>query len=1115
MPRLVAVIGIVATFVVVAPCAGAAQGAVAEPQQPLLLQRPAVSRTLVAFTYGGDLWTVPRAGGDARRLTSAAGTETDASFSPDGSLIAFTGAYDGNVDVYVIPATGGEPTRLTYHPGNNVAVGWSPDGKWVLFRSSRDADSPRYTRLFRVGVDGGFPQPLDLPSGYDASYAPSGDRLAYLPIARANEIWKRYRGGRTTPIWIVRLADASVDSIPRANSNDFNPMWVGDTVYFLSDRDGANRLYAYDTRSHQVSQLTRGNGLDIKSAAAGAGAIVYDQFGTLHVYDLADRSDRVLTVRIADDLPSVRPHFEPVANAVASAGISPTGQRAVFGARGDVLTVPAEKGSVRNLTNSSGAADRDPAWSPDGQWIAYFSDRDGEYALYLSEQHGTGDDRKIILSEHPTFYYSPTWSPDSRKIAYFDNALTLWYTPVAGKPVAVDHDTYETPQHTFDPVWSPDSRWLAYTKLLPNHLHAVMVFDATNGQRHQVTDGMSDARYPVFDRNGKYLYFTASTDAGPSTGWLDMTSYDRPTTRSAYVVVLRKDLPSPLAPESDEEKPGAADSARRAAGGNGARKGGQTGGRAAAGGAAPDSAPAVRIDFNGIDQRILALPIPARDYSSLQAGTTGMLYLVEDAFVPVDAASGPPSRTVHRFDLSKRKTDKLLDGVSLFQMSFDGQHMLYRQGRRWAIASAREPIKPGEGTLNVSGMEVRVDPRAEWKQMYDEVWRIERDFFYDPNYHGLDLTAAKQRYQPYLGTLSSRGDLTYLFDEMLGELTVGHLFVSGGDNGSDAERVGGGLLGADYAVESGRYRFTRVYGGENWNPELRAPLTQPGVNVRAGEYLLAVDGRDVRPPANLYGFFENTAGKQVTIRVGPNPDGTGARDVVVVPVGSEAGLRNLAWIERNRRAVDSLSKGRVAYVYLPNTGGQGYTNFNRYYFAQLDRDGAVLDERFNGGGSAADYMIDVMHRPLLSWWDTRHGQVFATPVAAIRGPKAMIINQYAGSGGDALPWYFHQQQIGPLVGKRTWGGLVGIYDYPTLIDGGSVTAPRVAFFSPKGEWDVENHGVAPDIEVEMEPSAWRAGHDPQLEKAVAVVLDELRRNPPPQPHLPAYPNYHTGTSGTP
>ncbi len=1058
-------------------------------EAPQLLQRPALNKTHVVFSYAGDLWSVPRDGGEARQLTTGPGIETDPVFSPDGSRIAFTGEYDGNIDVFVVPASGGVPKRLTYHPGPDVALGWTPDGSRVLFRSQRNSYS-RFSRLFTMAADGaGLPDELPLPLAEEGAYSPDGKQIAYVPLSRAFTIWKRYRGGRTTPVWIADLATSRVEKIPRENSNDYEPMWVGDRIYFLSDRNGPVTLFSYDLRQKRVAQVLPSTGLDIKSASAGPGAIVYEQFGALHLLDLKSGKPKKLDVQIAADLPRVRPTFEKVARAIRTARLSPTGARVVVEARGEVLTIPVAKGDSRDLTNTVGVAERDPAWSPDGRRIAYFSDESGEYALHLREQTGLGDVTKIALP--PGFYYSPLWSPDSKKIAFTDQGLNLWYLDLAkGDPVKVDTDTYDTPDRSLGPVWAPDSRWIAYTKLLKNHLRAVFAYSLETGKAQQITDGMSDARYAAFDKSGEHLFFTASTDAGPTQGWLDMSSMGRAVSRSVYVAVLRKDAASPLAPESDEEK---TEDAGKAAAEKAAEK-------------KEEKKPVVvRIDFENIGQRILALPIPARNYSGLVAGKTGTIFLLEGP--PVTSRGQEERQIVHKFDLKTRKTEKVLDDVLDFDVSCNGEKLLYRKGEQWAVAGTATAPKPGEGALKLDSLEVRVDPRAEWKQMYAEVWRLERDFFYDPNLHGVNLKEIKARYEPYLEAVASRQELNYLFAEMLGEMSVGHLNAGGGAF-PEVKRLRGGLLGCDFKIESGRYRFARVYNGENWNPDLKAPLTQPGVNVAAGEYLLAVNGRDVRASDNVYSFFEQTAGKSIVLRVGADPSGAGARDVTVVPIENEFGLRNLAWIEDNRRKVDQLSKGRLAYVYLPNTSVAGYSNFNRYYFAQADRQGAVIDERFNGGGAAADYIVDYMARRPLNYFTTRYGADFTTPAAGVFGPKAMIVNEAAGSGGDLMPWLFRQMKLGPLVGKRTWGGLVGIFGFPPLIDGGRVTAPNLAFYNMNGEWEIENHGVAPDVEVEFDPAAWRAGRDPQLEKAVELVLAQLEKTPPRSVKKPAYPNYH-------
>jgi len=1092
----------------------------AQSSAPLLLRDPSISKTQIAFAYAGSIWTANLDGSDLRRLTTG-GRESKPLFSPDGSKIAFAGNYDGSRSVYVVSANGGVPRRLTYHPSDFDAVGWTPDGKRVLFVSGRAAFAGGVTQLFSVPVEGGFATPVPLVRASDASVSPDGTRIAYVPNIQWQAGWKRYRGGQTKPIWIAGLSDSAVQAtIPRDNSNDFSPMWVGDTIYFLSDRNGPTTLFAYDVSSKQVRQLVKNTGLDIKSASATSDAIIYEQFGSLHILDPKSGSDRALDLHPVADLAEVRPRFRKIEpDKIQTAVISPTGVRAAFAARGEIFTVPAEKGDVRDITNTAAVVERDPAWSPDGKSIAYFSDESGEYALHVRDQNGTGEVRKFDLGKPPTFYYSPKWSPDCKKIAYTDKRLNVWYIDLEKKtPVHLDSDTYTDPSHSVQIVWSPDSRWLAYTKQLKNHLHAVFAYSLEQSKSFQLTDGMSDALLPVFDKEGKYLYFTASTDAALNTGWLDMSSLQRPVTRSVYVMVLKKDQVSPLAPESDEEKgkdTEKSDKDKKEAGDKDKQKE-KDKSKDKEKDADKSKEPAkVEIDSENIGQRILALPIPPRNYYGLYAGKAGVLILVEGPTLdPIEFDDGGPSAKIHKFEMKTRKTEQILDGVAAFDLSFDGEKMLYAKQTQWSIGPAAKPAdgppQPGQGgPLKLDAMQAYIDPRAEWNHMYYQVWRNERDFLYDPNLHGLNLEEVKKRYAPYLAGVATRDDLNYLFTEMLGDITVGHMFVGGGDF-PETKKVKTGLLGADFAIENDRYRFARVYNGENWNPKLRAPLTQPGVNVKAGEYLISVNGRDVRPPADVYSFFEETAGKQTLLKVAAQADGSGSREVTVVPVDDETGLRNYAWIEDNRRKVDELTGGRVAYVYLPDTYAGGYTNFNRYYFAQVGKEAAIIDERYNGGGDIADYVIDYLRRPLLSYWNMREGNDITSPQEAIFGPKVMITNEMAGSGGDALPWMFRRTKIGPLVGKRTWGGLVGHYTNPRdLLDGGFTGTPNLAFYSPDGIWDVENHGVPPDIEVELDPQAARSGHDAQLEKAVEVVLYLLKKNPPPpMPQHPPFPNYH-------
>jgi tricorn protease len=1084
---------------------------IAQDSKPLLLRQPTLSRTDIAFMYGNDLWKVSREGGDAIRLTAGPGIKRGPHFSPDGQWIAFTGEYDGKLNVYVIAAAGGTPRRVTFHEGPDIVAGWTPDGKNILFSSPRDSFANNTQALFTVPAAGGFPTKVPLPVGYEGSFSPDGKFLAYRPTPNPWGNWSHYRGGTSPRIWIANLADSSIVKLPHDDWNDLNPVWAGDVIYFLSDRNGAYTLFAYDVKSQKESQAVENTGLPIQSADSGPGAIVYEQFGSLHLYDFASHRQKAVPVRIESDLVEVRPHFEKVAKQINDSAISPTGARAVFEAHGEILTVPAEKGDIRNITNSPGVADRNPAWSPDGKWIAYFSDESGEYALHLRAQNGLGDVRKINLGNPPAFFYNPAWSPDSKKIAYTDKWLNLWYVDVdKPTPVKVDTDAYDA--QGLNPSWSPDNRWMAYTKLLTSHFRAVFVYSLDTGKSTQITDGMSDAQFAVFDKNGKYIYFAASTNIGPTVGGLDMSSDGREVTRSVYVIVLRKDLPSPLAPESDEEKAATdkkdADNPKDASKTDQDKKDNdkktdQDSDKDKD--KDKDKEPVkVAIDFDNLSQRILALPVPPKRYVALYPGKTGELFIVEFPFAP--DSQGPPSLALSKFDLSKRKSDQLVAGIQNASISFNGEKYLYQQGDAWFIAASAQAPKPGEGALKLDAMEVWVEPRAEWKQMYDEIWRIERDFLYDPNHHGVNLQALAKEYEPYLDRIATRDDLNYLFQQMLSEINVGHMFVGGGDI-PEVPPLQVGLLGADYSIENGRYRFTRVYNGENWNPQLHAPLTQPGVNVVAGEYLLAVNGRDVRADEDVYSYFQETAGKQTVLKVGTHADGSGSREVTVVPVPDETALRNRAWMEDNLRKVGDLSGGKLAYVYLPNTGAGGFNNFNRYYFAQLGKQGAVIDERFNTGGQAADYIIQYMQRKIWNYWTAREGGDYTTPLSGIYGPKVMIANEFSGSGGDALPWYFRHVGLGSIVGKRTWGGLVGIGGYPSLIDNGFVTAPRFAFFTIEGTWDVENHGVAPDVDIEMEPAAWRQGHDTQLEKAIELALQELAKNPPQPVKHPAYPDY--------
>ena len=1071
-----------------------------------LYQSPTLSRTQIAFAYAGDIWTVSRDGGVATRLTTDVGVERDPHFSPDGSLIAFTGEYDGNTDVYVIPSAGGIPKRLTYHPGSDEAVGWTNDGRKVLFRSLR-ASVRLYDQLFTIGLDGGLPEMVPLPHAYEGVFSPDDSRIAYQPITQWQPDWKRQKGGQTGQIWIARMSDSTIERVPHPGSNDHAPAWMGDSIYFISDRGsrtGTTSIWAYDTGSKSVRQVVANDGLDIKSMSAGPDAIVYEQFGTIFLLDPKTGSAHKVPIRVEGDFTGVRPRYESAGKSIRTGHISPTGARAVFEARGEIITVPAEKGDARNITRSPGVMERDPAWSPDGKWIAYFSDESGEYALHLELRTGESPAKKIDMGDPPTFYYGPVWSPDSTKIAYSDRRLNLWYVDVVtGKRVKVDTNPIGFTDAVLEPRWSPDSRWIAYARYLPSLIRAVFIHSVESGKSVQVTDGLSDVAFPAFDRSGKYLYIAASTDIGRGLSFADLSGIDSVATRNVYAVVLRNDIPSPLAPESDEE--GSKKKSDEAKKNDDAKKPDSKSGDEKKSEPAAKKVEPVRIDFDGISQRIVALPLPNGNVRALDAGKDGILFV--SIVPPSHFGSEDEGFIVKRFELEKRKSEDFLAGLNDFDVSANGEKVLYRKKLKWAIAPAAGTPKPGEGGLATDAIQVKVDPRAEWKEMFHDAWLGERDHFYAENHHGLDIDAAKKFYEPYLAAVAHRADLNYLFREMLNQMTIGHTFIRGGDM-PETKSVPGGLLGCDFSIENGRYRFTRVYDGENWNPDLRAPLTQPGVNVKAGEYLIAVAGRDLPATENVYAAFENTSGKQVRIKVGSKPDGSDAREVTVVPVATESALRTRAWIEDNRREVDKLSGGRLAYVYMPNTGEAGYASFNRDFFVQTGKQGAVIDERFNQGGLLADYVVNMLTRPQLSAITYRYaGQDIPVPAGAIYGPKAMLINSMSGSGGDAMPWYFRKMKVGPLVGTKTWGGLVASRQGPRLMDGGTYTAPDAAVYGLDGKWEVENAGVAPDIEVELDPAAWRKGHDTQLEGAVEYLMGEIAKHLRVAPVRPPYPVY--------
>jgi len=1052
---------------------------VASAQGTRLLRQPTVSRDQIAFEYGGDLWIVSRAGGQARRLTSTPGAEADPHFSPDGNQIAFTSTVAGNTDVYVMPAAGGDPKRLTYHPALDAVRGWSADGRRVIFASDRESAPHAHFRMWSIDLQSGMPEPLPMPRAYTGVFSPDGRRFAYeefslamFPAWSENQAsqWRHYRGGRTHPIRVMNLSDYSVEALPWTNSNDSDPMWIGNTVYFLSDRGHTVNLFSYRVDTKALSQLTRYDDFDIKSASGGPDAVVYEQAGYIYLLDTKSSQPKRVAIEVSGDFPWARTQFKKVASMIRSASLSPTGVRAAFEARGDIFTVPAEKGDIRNLTQSSGVHDREPVWSPDGSQLAWFSDSSGEYQLMLGDPAGAGKPRAVPLPS-AAFFSSLDWSPDGKQLLFQDNHLNLWTLEVAsGRTLKIDTDAYYDPPHQPDAVWSPDSKWIAYSKVLDSHMRAIFLYSGADGKAFQLTDGMSDAISPVFDASGKYLYFLASTDYGPRSGWLEMSSLDRPVRRAIYLAVLSAADPSPLLPETGDEPRRDESSPRTKPD-------------------APPASPAVRVDLEGISQRILALKLPPGDYSNLSAGPAAVVFYTE-------TLSGMPGLRLHKYQLKERSAVPFLEGIRAYTLSADRKKLLYSAagpGNRWGIVATDRPAKVGDGPINVA-LEARVDPRAEWAQIFRETWRIQREYFYDAKMHGANWDAVYQKYEPLLEYVRHRSDLSYLIATVGGELTVGHSYLTGPGDTPSEEPVSVGLLGADLAVENGRYRIKRILTGENWNPDLQAPLSAPGIQVAEGDYILEVNGKPLAPPINFYSAFEGTSGHQTLLRVNKEPTMEGSRVITVIPVASDQGLRTRAWIEANRRRVDELSGGRLAYVWLPNTAGAGYSYFTRYYYSQQNKEGAIIDERYNQGGMIADYIVNELDRKLLGYFALRDGKPSTSPIAGIYGPKVMIINESAGSGGDALPYYFRLRKIGPLVGTRTWGGLVGTLGIPATIDGGGITAPCLAFYDLTGRWAVENEGVAPDVEVEYTPSEVIKGRDPQLERAVQEGMKLLEKN---------------------
>lgn len=1062
-------------------------------QETKMLRQPTVSANNVAFTYGGDLWITDLTSLQTKRLTSTGAVESNPQFSPDGKTIAFSSNRSGTTAVYTVPIEGGTPTRLTWYPGSAVVRGWSPDGKDILYSSARETAPSGYGRLWTVSKDGGPSKLLAKQWGNDGSYSPDGKKIVIDRVSRWDVEWRAYRGGQNTPLVILNLQNFSEELLPNNKETDIQPLWIEDNIYLLSDRDFVSNIWSYNTISKELTQLTTFEGSDVKWLDGNEENLVFERDGLLHTLNLNSGEIKQLEITITGDFPWAETQWEDVSSSARAASLSPTGKRALFEARGEIFTVPEEHGAVRNITNSSGAADREPIWSPKGDEIAWFSDGNGNgYKLMIGSQDGLSEPTSIDIGESK-LAWEPSWSPDGKYIAFVDDDVRIRVVDVENESIkTIDTGGNNLERGGMGITWSPDSKWLAYAKSASNNFRQIKIWSIEDNSINAITNAFADSYSPAWDRDKKHFYFLASTDLALGSGWANTSSMTANADYNVYVVNLQNTEESPFKLRSDEEEVKESDEEKVAD--KDEKKDDDKENKEEDDSKEKDDS--IKIDFIDIESRTIALPMPKRKYRQVMAGPEGTVFVAE-------AIPNQPGYTLQKFTLKDREAKEFVGGVRSASISSDGKKMLSRVGSSWKIMDTGKPSGKDGKSIKVD-LKMKLDRSQEWKQIFEEAWRYERDYFYDPNLHGRDWEEVHKRYSPLIPFIKHRSDLNYVLDQMNGELSVGHSFVGGGDYPS-TDRNTVGLLGADLTPDNGYWKIERIYTTESWNPGLSSPLDEPGLKVETGNYIVGINGKELTSVEDPYHLLDGTAGIQTILHINNTADFEASWQITVEPIRSENALRQRAWVEDNRRKVDELSGGKLAYIWVPNTGNPGFVSFNRYFFAQQDKLGAVIDERFNGGGLLDDYMVDLMTRSLRAALtnEVPNGKPMKLP-AGILGPKVLLINEQAGSGGDFFPWVFRQQNAGKLIGATTWGGLVKSSVHYRLIDGGSITAPDNAVFDPiNNKWIAENHGIAPDIAVRQDAKSLQEGNDPQLERAVNELLQQLENKnteeitPPP------------------